>query len=284
MDVKWGKEVERIVELALEEDLGRGDVTTAALIPSDERGKGHILARSEGIVAGMGVAAMVFRKVDSTLKVEELTADGDRVSPGDILAAVDGLVVSILGAERTALNFLQRLSGIATGTAGYVEAVSKTKAIILDTRKTTPGLRTLEKYAVRVGGGQNHRQDLSDGILIKDNHLAVPGNQWMNVERVIRRVRGQVKGTRRIEIEVESIEQVEEAISAGADVILLDNMSIDEINEAVKLARGRALIEASGGINLDNVASVAKTGVDFISVGAITHSATALDISLELET
>jgi len=254
------------------------------LIPANQEGKAYLVAKGEGVLAGLGVATMTFRRVDSALGVKELVADGSKVHPGDRLAVIEGIVTSILRAERTALNFLQRLSGIATETARYVEAVSGTKALIADTRKTTPGLRLLEKYAVRAGDGHNHRYNLGDGILIKDNHLAVLRSSGMGLADAIQKARQHALNTLKVEVEVESVEQAEEALAAGADIIMLDNMGLEDMKKVVELAQGRALIEASGGITLDNVYAVAQTGVDRISVGALTHSAKALDISLEFET
>jgi nicotinate-nucleotide pyrophosphorylase (carboxylating) len=283
MDTERNQEIERIVDIALEEDLSQGDLTTEALIPPDEQGRGYIVAKGEGILAGLNTASMVFQKVDANLKVTELYSDGDRICTGDRLAVIEGSVAGILEAERTALNFLQRLSGIATATARFVEAVSNTKAVIKDTRKTTPGLRLLEKYAVKVGGGQNHRINLGSSILIKDNHLAVTDRRGLGIEDTVRGSRERYPD-KQIEIEVESIVQAKEAVNAGADVIMMDNMSIEEMKQVVEMAHGSAITEASGGINLSNVADVAETGVDFISVGALTHSVEALDISLEIDT
>jgi len=283
VDALWGEQFKQVVDSALAEDLGWGDVTTQALITADEVATAYLVAKGDGVLAGLSVATAVFHRVDSALKVEELVSDGSTVHLGDRLAVIKGLVASILGAERVALNFLQKLSGIATETAKYVEAVSGTKALITDTRKTTPGLRILEKYAVRVGGGHNHRQNLGDGILIKDNHLVVLQYRGEGIGEAIRKARQQTPHTPKVEIEVESVEQAREALSAGADIIMLDNMNLDDMKLVVGLAQGRALIEASGGITLDNVRAVAETGVDLISIGALTHSVKALDISLELE-
>lgn len=284
MRILWGKQVEQIVDSALAEDLGSGDVTTEALISPTQAGKAYLRGKSEGVLAGIGVATMVFHRVDSALRVKELVADGSRVHPGDRLVAIEGKVAGILRAERAALNFLQRLSGIATETAKYVEAISGTKALITDTRKTAPGLRILEKYAVRVGGGYNHRQSLGDGVLIKDNHLVALRSRGVGLGEVIKKARQHAPHTLKIEVEVESVEQAQEALSAGADIIMLDNMDLEDMRRVVELAQGRAVIEASGRITLDSVRAVADTGVDLISVGALTHSAKALDISLELET
>ncbi len=271
--------VHRLIELALEEDLGRGDVTSEALLPPELEAVGEVLVKARGIIAGLEVAAAVFRAVDATLSWQALARDGDPVSPGQVVARVSGRARSILAAERTALNFLQRLSGIATLTARYVEALRGTHARLTDTRKTTPGWRYLEKMAVRAGGGRSHRLDLAGGILIKDNHLALSGN---DIPAAIRAARERSPHTLRVEVEVTSLAGVEAALAAGAEVILLDNMPLEEMRRAVELVSGRALLEASGGITLETVRAVAETGVDLISSGAITHSATALDISLEV--
>lgn len=279
----WWRQVEELIDRALAEDLCLGDATTEALISPRLRGRASFLVKAEGVLAGMGVAAAVFRKLDPSLKVEPSVPDGARVKPGDIVGSVSGAVASILSAERTALNFLQRLSGIATRTALFVEAVAGTRARIVDTRKTAPGLRLLDKYAVRVGGGHNHRFNLGDGILIKDNHQAAMRKQGVGVGEVISRARKNSRHSLKIEVEVQTVEGAREALEAGADAILLDNMSVEDMRRAVGLVQGRALLEASGGINLETVRAVAETGVDLISVGSLTHSVKALDISLELE-
>jgi nicotinate-nucleotide pyrophosphorylase (carboxylating) len=276
-------QIEEIVERALAEDLGKGDVTTGALIPSDQQGTGSIVAKKEGILAGTGAALQVFHRVDSELKVEILLEDGARVQPGSKVATVSGSVAGILKAERVALNFLQRLSGIASETNRYVAKVEGLPVRIMDTRKTTPGLRSLEKYAVRVGGGGSHRMNLSDGILIKDNHLVALRSQGLNIKKIIAKARQNAPQRLPVEVEVGTASEALEAVEAGADIVMLDNMNLENMRKAVKSIRGRALIEASGGITLDNVRAVAETGVDFISIGALTHSTRALDISLELE-
>ncbi len=276
------EEVGQVIESALAEDLASNDVTTGALIPPDLEGGSHILVKDDGVLAGMEVAQAVFGHVDPALRVELLIKDGARVGSGDVVATIAGNVASILKAERTALNFLCHLSGIATETAHYVAAVKGSKARITDTRKTTPGMRVLEKYAVRMGGGQSHRMHLGDWVLIKDNHLAALGSLGLGLKGAIERARR--GSTLKVEVEVGSVGEAEEAMSAGADIIMLDNMALGEIKQVVNLARGRAIIEASGGITLENVRQVAGAGVDLISVGAITHSAKALDLSLELET
>ncbi len=275
------EQVEQAIDRALAEDLACGDVTTQALIPQDLEGRASILVKSDGVLAGVEVAQAVFGHVDPSLRVEVLIQDGAKVRKGDVVATIAGKVASILKAERTALNFLCRLSGIATETARYVAAVKGLKAQITDTRKTTPGMRQLEKYAVRVGGGKSHRLHLGDGILIKDNHLATLRSFGLGLKEAIERARQ--SSTLKVEVEVGCVSGAEEALDAGADIIMLDNMAVGEMKKVFELARGRALIEASGGVTLENVRSVAETGVDLISVGAITHSAKALDLSLELE-
>jgi len=276
-------QIEEIIDRALVEDLGKGDVTTEALIPADRRGTGVIVAKKEGILAGINVAKQVFQRVDPELTVEVLLEDGAGVKPGSKLADVSGSIASILKAERVALNFLQRLSGIASETSNYVEAVRGLPARIMDTRKTAPGLRSLEKHAVKVGGGDNHRMSLGDGILIKDNHLAALRSQGLSIKEIVARARQNSPQRMPIEVEVGTVSEALEAVEAGADTVMLDNMNLEDMRKAVKSIHGRALIEASGGITLDNVRAVAETGVDLISIGALTHSARALDISLELE-
>jgi nicotinate-nucleotide pyrophosphorylase (carboxylating) len=298
-------QIEEVIDRALAEDLGKGDVTTEALIPGDRRGTGFIVAKKEGTLAGTGAAKQVFHRVDPELKVEVLLEDGARVKPGSKVAKVSGSIASILKAERVALNFLQHLSGIASETSRYVEAVKGLPVRIMDTRKTTPSLRSLEKHAVKAGGGENHRMSLGDGILIKDNHLAALRSQGLNIKEIIAKARQNaplslrpsptlsLRGAKRrsnlqarqtqVEVEVGTVSEALEAVKAGADIVMLDNMSLEDMRKAVESIHGRALIEASGGITLDNVRAVAETGVDFISIGALTHSVKALDISLELE-
>ena len=272
------------VRLALREDAADRDVTTSALIPPEARGKGVLLVKAGVVVAGLPVAAAVFRQVDSTVRFDAVVPDGQAVKAGEVVATVEGRLASVLTAERVALNFLQRLSGIATETARYVRAVAGTGAQVLDTRKTTPGLRRLEKYAVRAGGARNHRLDLSDGILVKDNHIAALRATGMSLGDIVRRALASAPGGLTVEFEVTSVEEAAEAIEAGAGMLLLDNMGLEEMKQAAALAKGRGcLTEASGGITLELVRAVAETGVDFISVGALTHSVRALDISLELE-
>lgn len=271
--------IEGIVRNALLEDLGRGDVTTDAIVPVNLTASGRIESGSEGVVAGLPVVEEVFRQLDEAVRVECAVSEGTRVCPSDVLATIEGPARSILKGERVALNFLQRMSGIATLTARFVEAVAGTRAFITDTRKTTPGLRILEKYAVRVGGGLNHRMGLSHSILIKDNHIVAAGSIADAVARATRAAAHIMT----VAVECDTLEQVAEALDAGADILLLDNMTPEELLTAVRFVAGRAVLEASGGITLDNVAEVARTGVDCISIGALTHSAPALDIRLTLE-
>ena len=270
--------IDKIIDSALEEDLGPGDITTEALVDLSVNGEARLIAKEEIILAGIGVFSRVFSRLDPEIVVETKYRDGEAVSNGEDIGIVKGSMRGILSGERTALNFLQRLSGIATLTRKYVERTDSSKVRVIDTRKTTPGLRILEKYAVRRGGGFNHRFGLFDGILIKDNHIAVAGS----IAKALARIKGRVPHTLRIEVEVEDIKGVEEAIGAGADAILLDNMSLKEMREAVSIAGGRVLLEASGGITLESIEEVSKIGINLISVGAITHSARSVDISLEV--
>ncbi|HEV8633786.1 MAG TPA: carboxylating nicotinate-nucleotide diphosphorylase [Chloroflexota bacterium] len=276
------RELARVVRNALDEDLGWGDVTTDALVPPDQPGRGVVLIKAEGVLAGLDAVVEVFHQLDPAVSVELRAADGEPVRPGQEVAVVAGPAGSILTGERVALNLLQRLSGIATATRRYVDAVAGTSARIIDTRKTTPGLRALEKYAVRVGGGTNHRMSLSDGVLIKDNHLAALRSQGHGIPEAIRRARARAPHTIRVEVEVTTVEQADQAAGAGADIVLLDNMPPERMAEAVRRVNGRSLTEASGGVRLETVRAVAESGVDLISVGALTHSTPALDISLEL--
>jgi nicotinate-nucleotide pyrophosphorylase (carboxylating) len=277
------QQLHSIVDLALGEDLGRGDVTTDNLIPPDIVGTASILMKADGILAGGDVAVAVFHRVDPGLRTELFVKDGSSVKAGDIVGRVSGRVVSILKAERVALNFLQRLSGIASLTARYVAEVAGTKAGIYDTRKTTPGMRLLEKYAVRMGGGHNHRLDLGDFVLIKDNHLAILRGRGVTLTQVIAQARATAPGSMKIEVEVTSAGDAVEAARAGADIVMFDNMSPGDMKRAVGILPAGVKTEASGGINLATVRQAALTGVDIISVGALTHSPGVLDISLELE-
>jgi nicotinate-nucleotide pyrophosphorylase (carboxylating) len=276
-------QIEEIIDSALAEDLGMGDVTTEALLTGDQKGVGFIMAKEGGILAGIGVAEQVFHRVDPELKLEVFLEDGAGVKPGTEVAKVSGSITSILKAERVALNFLQRLSGIASDTNRYVERVEGLPVRIMDTRKTTPGLRSLEKYAVMVGGGKNHRMNLGDGILIKDNHLEALRSQGLNIKEIVVKARQNAPHHLPVELEVRTVAEALEAVEAGADIIMLDNMNLEDMRKAVESIHGRALIEASGGITLDNVRAVAETGVNYISIGALTHSARALDINLEFK-
>jgi nicotinate-nucleotide pyrophosphorylase (carboxylating) len=269
-------EIERVVAAALEEDLGSGDATSRSTLPAGARCAAVVVSRAQGIVSGLPLVEAVFDACPGQVSLELLREDGDSVGPGTALAALEGDATTILSGERTALNFLAHLSGIATLTGRYVEAVAGTQAMILDTRKTTPGLRQLEKYAVRCGGGTNHRLGLYDAILIKDNHLMLSGT----LEQAVARARA--ASDLEITVEVEDLRQLTEALDARADRILLDNMSADMLRTSVEIVAGRVPLEASGGITLESVAEVASTGVDFISIGSITHSAPALDVSLEV--
>jgi nicotinate-nucleotide pyrophosphorylase (carboxylating) len=276
-------QVKQLIAQAIAEDLGQGDVTTKALIPETQQGKASIIVKANGIIAGVEVAKQVLLKVDPELRIAILIEDGNQVRPGDIVAKIEGRVASILKAERVALNFLQHLSGIASEADNYVKAVKGLPVQITDTRKTTPCLRALEKYAVRVGGGKNHRMHLGDGILIKDNHLAALHHQGLSIKEIVIKARQKAPSEQKIEVEVKTIQEAGEAAEAGADIIMLDNMGLEDMRQAVQLIKGRALIEASGGVTLETVRAVAETGVDLISIGALTHSAKALDISLELD-
>ena len=272
-----------LIDRALAEDQVAHDVTTDTLVTSGQQGAVVLVARAEGVLAGLPVAGAVFARVDPSLRLETVAEDGSPVNPGQHLARIEGAVAGILRAERTALNFLQRMSGIATETTRYVRAVEGLPARILDTRKTLPGHRHLDKYAVRMGGGRNHRQNLSDGILIKDNHIAAARAQGLSLTNTVRNAVERAPMALKVEVEVESLEEAREALDAGAHILLLDNMTPDDMRQIVEMARGRALTEASGGIDLETVRAVAETGVDFISSGALTHSTRALDISMELQ-
>jgi len=270
-------EFDAIIDAALREDMPEGDITSESVIPAGAVSEAVFLAKEDGVLAGLPVARRVFEKIDASVEFVERIEDGAAFKRSDILARLKGPTVALLKGERTALNFLQRLSGIATATRRFVDAVAGTKAKILDTRKTTPGLRLLEKYAVKMGGGANHRLSLSDMVLIKDNHLRHVGS----VAEAVRRARAAVKPGIRVEVEAAELAQVRDALAAGADMIMLDNMLIETMREAVTIAAGRVPLEASGTVSLERVRAVAETGVDFISVGALTHSARAVDISLE---
>jgi len=277
------EQIDNIIDLALAEDISHGDVTSEALIPPELQGKASILVKAKGIVAGGEIAKSVFHKVDPSLRIDVLIKDGTRVKPGDIVATISGSVASILKVERVALNFLQRLSGIASQTAQYVAKTRGFTVYITDTRKTTPGIRLLEKYAVRMGGGQNHRLHLGDGILIKDNHLAALRALNMSLKDIVAKAKQNAPKGLKVEVEVNTLQEALDAVKAGADIIMLDNMSPDEMRRVMSSVPSQVKVEASGGITLANVRAVAETGVNLISVGALTHSTKALDISLELE-
>lgn len=276
--------VEEAVTCALAEDVGQGDVTSLWTIRTQAQAEGHFLSKADGIVAGLAVVSAVFSASDPELAFEAMVQDGQPIRQGQIIGEVHGRARGILTAERTALNFLQRMSGIATLTHRYVETVRETKAVILDTRKTAPGLRLLDKWAVRLGGGQNHRLGLYDMVLIKDNHIAAAGGITEAVRRVGEQITGHGSQTKiEIEVEVKDLDELREALALGLDRIMLDNMTLQEMREAVRITDGRVPLEASGGVNLETVRQIAETGVDYISVGALTHSVTALDISLDIE-
>ncbi|MBM3678854.1 MAG: carboxylating nicotinate-nucleotide diphosphorylase [Actinobacteria bacterium] len=269
------EEVRSVVAAALAEDIGTGDVTTEAVVPAEARSRATVVLREPGVVCGLDAVGAAFAALDPGARLERLAADGDLVEAGPV-ARVEATARAILTAERTALNILGRLSGIATATRRHVDAIAGTGAVVLDTRKTTPGLRRLEKHAVRCGGGVNHRFGLADGVLVKDNHLlAVP-----SIAEAVKRLRASTALP--IKVECDTLDQVDEALAAGADALLLDNMTLADLREAVRRSSGRARLEASGGITLDTIRQVAETGVDEISVGALTHSSRSLDVSLEV--
>jgi nicotinate-nucleotide pyrophosphorylase (carboxylating) len=270
-----------LLDLALEEDVGRGDVTSAAVIDETQEAEADIVAGERAVVCGLGIAEAVFQRFDWRTRVRAKVADGDPVSKGTVVASVRGPAQALLAGERTALNFLQHLSGVATLTQAFVAACEGAKVRVADTRKTTPGSRALQKYAVRTGGGANHRSDLASGILIKDNHVALAGS----VREAVRRARAGAPHVLRIACEVDDLGQLDEAIEAGAEVILLDNFQLRDMSEAVKRVRERApktVIEASGGVSLDRIRDISKTGVDVISIGALTHSARSIDFSCDI--
>ena len=273
------QQVKNLIQVAIEEDLGRGDVTTEATIAEHVVSRARLMAKQEIVLAGMEVFTGVYRILDDSIQIDASRKDGDLVPVGAVIAELNGRARPLLMGERVALNFLQRLSGIATLTRRYVEAVKGYKADIVDTRKTTPGWRVLEKYAVRAGGGKNHRHDLGDGVLIKDNHIVAAGG----IKPAIEMARTHSHHLLKIEVEVETLEQLEEALQARADVIMLDNMSPAMLATAVKMIAGRAIVEASGGVSLETVVEIACTGVDLISVGKLTHSAPGADIHIEFD-
>ncbi|MBF0162564.1 MAG: carboxylating nicotinate-nucleotide diphosphorylase [Magnetococcales bacterium] len=276
MNFVWSGPWVKTIENALYQDIGRGDITTNSIVPAGQKAEAVLVAREDLVVCGLPVVAEVFSLLDSRIRMLPETADGGGVRAGNVICTISGPARGILTGERVALNFFQNLSAVATLTRRFVEQVAGTNAQIVDTRKTTPGLRQLQKYAVRIGGGRNHRMGLDDGVLIKENHIALAGS----VTEAIKRVEESVSHLHRIQIECETLDQVREALNAGAQAILLDNMPLDTMRRAVDIAGGKALLEASGTITLENVRSVAETGVDLISVGAITHSAGSKDVSL----
>lgn len=278
MDILVSPQIERLIRDSLDEDIGAGDLATMATISAEAEGKGVFRAKKEGVVAGLVLLDRIFYFIDPKVKVRLLARDGSAVTPGMVVAEALGPVRALLLAERTALNFLQRLSGNATLTRKYVDAVKDFSCKVLDTRKTTPGLRTLEKYAVRMGGGMNHRIGLYDAALVKDNHIEATGS----IADAVKAVRRHAPFMAKVEVEVGSLKQVQEAIDAGADVIMLDNMTLAQMAEAVKVINKRAWVEASGGITLDTIRQVAATGVDFISSGALTHSAPVVDFNMKI--
>jgi len=271
--------IDRIIDTALAEDIHTGDITTQALVLQARRMRARLVAKESLVVSGLLVTERVFNRLDPSAVFTACFADGERIEPGQVIARIEGDAAALLQAERVSLNLLQRMSGIATQTAAFVKELEGTGARVVDTRKTTPGLRVLEKYSVRVGGGTNHRTGLYDGVLIKENHIAAAGG----IAEAVRRARAYIPHTLKIEVETENLDEVRQALQAGADIIMLDNMTLDQMSEAVQLIAKRALVEASGGVNLQTIRAIAQTGVDIISVGALTHSVRAADISMLME-
>lgn len=276
-------QVRAIVQRALDEDIAWGDVTTDSSVPADQRSRAVLLAKQEGVLCGGRVFAETLTMVSPEVTVDLVVPDGARIRRGDVVARLEGPTRALLTGERTALNFIQRLSGIATLTAAFVDRLGGLPTRLVDTRKTTPGLRVLEKYAVRIGGGFNHRFNLADAVLLKDNHLAAARGRGADLAAAVRSVKQRVPHTMKVEVEVTSLEQIEPALAGGADIVLLDNMSNEDMRAAVRLIGGRALTECSGTVTLETVRERAETGVDLISSGALTHSARALDLSLEVD-
>jgi nicotinate-nucleotide pyrophosphorylase (carboxylating) len=268
-----------LIKLALHEDIGPGDITTDNLVTADTQGKGVIIAKQDLIIAGLAVTEQVFHTLDPKIVFDACFSDGQPVTAGSTVVRIDGSLKTLLKGERTALNFLQRLSGIATQTRAYVIAVAGTGVKLVDTRKTAPGWRVLEKHAVRAGGAGNHRMGLFDGVLIKDNHIAVAGG----IANAVSAIKKQISHLVKVEVETTSIEEVKEALTAGADIIMLDNMDVDQIRQAVEVINKRALVEISGGVTREKLKDLARTGVDLISIGALTHSAVAVDLSMRIE-
>lgn len=275
-------QIDRVVAAALAEDAPWGDLTGQVFLPAAATATAQLRARQGGVLSGLDVFTSAFRLTDPVVEVRARAADGDRFTAGDELATVSGPARAVVQAERIALNFIQRMSGIATMTRRFVDAVAGTGAQVTDTRKTTPGLRAFERHAVRCGGGVNHRFSLSDAVMAKDNHLAVLQQQGLDLTEAIRSARRQLGHTTRLEVEVDALEQIEPVLAGGADIIMLDNFSVDDLARGVEIIAGRAIVEASGTVTLDTVADIARTGVDVISAGALTHSAPVLDLGLDL--
>ena len=267
-----------LIELALKEDIGPGDITTDNIVPADEKGQGIIVAKQDLVIAGMQVAENVFNTLEPATRFTPHVNDGENVAKGTTVVTIEATLGTLLKGERTALNFLQRMSGIATQARAYMSAVAGTSVKLVDTRKTTPGWRVLEKYAVRVGGAFNHRMGLYDGVLIKDNHIAAAGG----ISQAVKRVRQAISHLVKVEVETTTLEEVQEALAAGADIIMLDNMSLGQIREAVLTINKKALVEVSGGVTQEHLKDLAQTGVDLISIGALTHSAVAVDLSMRI--
>lgn len=279
--MKQSEQIKKIIDLALREDIGKGDITSLATIESKQKAVGKFLIKDNGVIAGLSIAKQVMKSVDKKLKFKIIFSDGSEVKSGDVVAEVSGNARSILSAERTALNFIQRMSGIATAASIYAKAVSHTKAKVIDTRKTAPGLRLLDKMAVKIGGCDNHRYGLHDMFLIKDNHIEIAGSITKAVDACRKFIRKKKKKFL-IEVETKNLAEVQEALNCKADIIMLDNFEIEEMKKALKLVNGKCKVEASGGVNLSTIKAIAETGVDYISVGGLTHSVKALDISLEI--
>jgi nicotinate-nucleotide pyrophosphorylase (carboxylating) len=276
-------ELQRVVSTALTEDLGWGDITTDNLVPAQTPARAAVVYRSPGVVCGMKVLAAVFHAIDDSVAVEQLVPEGAKVARGTTVAIVRGAARSILKGERVALNFVQRMAAIATATSEYVEAVGDLPVHVIDTRKTTPGLRVIERYAVRIGGGRNHRFNLSDGALVKDNHLVALRTQGIGTVEALRMLRDRIPHTARVQVEVDRLDQIPEMIEAGVDAILFDNMTPEQVREAVRMVGGRAITEVSGGVRLETVRAYAEAGINVVSSGALTHSTPALDVGLDFE-
>lgn len=272
-------EIDKIILAGLKEDMPFGDITTDNLIDEASQSEAVLIAKDTGVIAGIDIAKRVFEILDKNVVFKKKIVDGERVKSGDIIAEIKGNTRALLKGERTALNLLQHLSGIATKTMNLCDKIKGTKSKVVDTRKTTLGLRALEKYAVRVGGGNNHRFSLSDGVMIKDNHIKAAGG----IKEAVKKIREKIPHTIKIEVETETLEQVKEALEAGADIIMLDNMGGDKIKKAVKIVSGKAVIEASGNVDSDSISAIAEAGVDIISVGSLTHSVSAFDISMKFK-